>query len=165
MSNLNFGPMVESADEAEGTPKTITLPMKGADGKVRKYVIGEGTGIDMLRLWAVQAVYQASTLKTRPTDGDAKVVDAMSQQEMFEMSLGADVTAAVMSDGVPIPTVRRAVEAATAFRLGNLEAAKAVWSGKVPTKATRSAKTGGAGSKTKRASTSGTSTPKKSSNK
>lgn len=165
MSNLNFGPMVESADEADGIPKTITLPMEGADGKVRKYVIGEGTGIDMLRLWAVQSVYTATRAGVVPPDGDIKVVDAMSQQEMFEMSLGEEATAAMLADGVSIPTMRRAVEVATAFRLGNLDAAKAVWSGKALTKATRSAKTGGAGNKTKRASTNGTSTPKRSSNK
>lgn len=165
MSNTVFEAITGAVDEADGTPSTITLPMTGADGKTRNYVISEGTGADMLRLWAVQSIYRRTRAGLVPVEGDTEIVNAMSQRDLMEMSLGHDVVEQMLTDGVPMATVRRAIETGSAFRLGDVEAAKAAWSGKALSPKTRSARTGGAGGATRKASTNGTSTRKKSKGK
>lgn len=162
MSNTDLGPMLAALDEADRQPSTITLPMPGADGTTRDYVIGEGTGAEMLRLWTVQSVYRRARAGLPPSPGDAEIIDGMSQRQFMEMSLGVETTERVLADGVPMDVLRLAIEAASAFRLGDVDAARAVWSGKAPSPKTRSARTGDAGSGTRRASTSGTNTRRKS---
>lgn len=165
MSNTNFGPAFDAVDEATGEPRTITLPMAGADGQVRDYVIGEGTGAEMLRLWAVQSIFRSTKSNRLPPPGDVETVNGLSQRDMMDMALGHDIVERALTDGVPMPTLQRAIAAATAFRLGDMDAAQAAWSGKAPSPKTRSGKTGGGGGATRKASTSGTSTRRKSKSK
>lgn len=151
-----FEPLEEFLDES------LTLPIAGADGTVRDYVIQPSDGARWLRIMTLQQVSSDGAAGTKSAPGDVVAVLEMSQRSILDDTLGADVAQAMLDDGVPGAMIRRAGAAAVRFHLDGVDAARAAWSGKAASPRTRSGKTGGAAHATKRASTSGTNTRRKS---
>lgn len=149
--------MAEFPELEKFLDNSITLPMPGRDGVTRKYKI---TGADYTALDLIAALVAVSA--NGGTEAQQQLISVSSDREQMDAVFGKDVMQALIDDGVPVPVLQHATETVTAFHIFGEERALAVWSGKAH-RPTLSAKTGGAaGTAQKPASTSGTTTRRKS---
>lgn len=146
----------------------LVLPIKGADGEVRKYRIKPATASQFITL---QALYSVEALGATPAGENlARLAAVDSFDKSWALTLGDEVSKAMQDDGISATDLRRASQTAYQWHLtgGDDAAAEAVWSGKdqSPAETTPVSETlsGGdsaaAPTTSKRSSTSSTTTPK-----
>lgn len=156
---MEFDPLEEALDEP------LVLPLRGADGTVRKYEIPPCTAEAWLRMHVARKVGYALSTGQEPAEGDLSAILSRSEMTALADSLGAQVVEQMITDGVAAKALQRAAMTALAYHLDGAEAAQQVWSD-TPTKprpdnpsesgTSRSSSGTAAASRTRRVSTSGT---------
>lgn len=149
----------DQLDEALEEQEPLILPIAGADSTVRDYAVQPATGDRWLRMAALREVQRALAVGITPADGDLQSVLQASQRSMLDDALGADVTQAMIDDGVSARMLRRAGAVALTYHIDGADQARQAWSGKAESPSTLSGKTGDEADATSTDSTSGTSTP------
>jgi hypothetical protein len=145
----------------------LVLPIKGADGEVRKYRIKPATAKQYITL---QALYSVESSGSTPAGENAqRLAEIDSYDKAWALTLG-DAAKQMQDDGISAADLRRASQTAYQWHLtgGDDAAAEAVWSGKAqsPPETPNDSETpsDGAGAEAdstgKPNSTSGTTTPK-----
>jgi hypothetical protein len=140
----------------------LTLPVAGADGVVRDYVILPASAGDYITM----SIFKANTMGAQLSELDREKIqhlDAVTQ--VWALALGPDVLDQVIRDGVPANEMRRMSQTAFYWHTadGDMELADLAWSGKalpLTSGPTRSVRDGAAESTTPdQNSGSGTTTP------
>lgn len=147
----------------------LTLPMRGADGELRSYVIKPVSGRWWWKFAALKTVLQAQQLGDLVTaqqkDIDlASELNGLGSAGMRMLVLGEDNVTAMLADGVSGTDIQRAINTAFAWHASGGDSAEAlrVWSGKVQTPSPSSASTAAAGTTKRPASGSSTTSRRKS---
>lgn len=158
-------------DVVEALPdEQLVLPIKGADGQVRRYTIPPVSAEWWWKFAALRQVMTDTEMGTAPAEEDidlASSLHSLGTAGMKSLCLGADVAQQMITDGVSGADMQRAINAAFAWHAsaGDAEQAKRAWLGKGMTTTAPSSKTssstGAASTTRRRASSSGTSSRRK----
>lgn len=150
-----------------GEDDLLTLPMRDADNELHEYVIKPVSGEWWWKFAALNAVMQANAVGELADPKDVALgnqLNSLGSAGLRMLVLGENNVTAMLADGISGADIQRSINTAFAWHAsgGDNDAALRVWSGKAPIPSTTSTNTGEAPATRTRASSSGTTSRRKS---